>query len=429
MRFILIYVLVFSFGIAIAQNDEQSHPPTVIMNTTVHTGNGEVYENAIVAFIDGKITLVADSRLIRFNPEGYRVIDGSGQHVYPGLIAMNSQLGIKEIELVRATHDMREVGSYNPEIRSIIAYNTDSRVIPTVRSNGILMAQIVPDGGIISGTSSVVHLYAWNWEDAAMAMDNGLHLDWPSPYSFKWDDGVKWVPNENYEEQVRELRQLFDEAIAYNGSEHTYDPNLKLQAMRGLFTGELTLYVETDHAKSILHAAAFANEYGIRMVVVGGAEAHLVKEELAERGIPVVLTATHKLPARDDDPVDLPFRMPQILTEAGVLCAVSVSSDGSSYWNMRNLPFQVGTAAAYGLDKEVALQLVTKNPAMIMGLDEHSGWLDEGRDATLIVCSGDIFDMKESKVSYAFIQGMEVEIENWQEELYQTFSRKYGLEE
>jgi len=412
-----------------AQSDSIQSQPTVIMNAIIHTGNGEVYENGILAFDLGKITLVADSRLIRFNPEGYRVVDAEGGHIYPGLIAMNSQLGIKEIELVRATQDAREVGKFNPNIRSIIAFNTDSRVIPTVRSNGILFAQVVPDGGVISGTSSVVHLNGWNWEDATISMDNGMHLDWPSAFSYKWDNGYKIEPNKNYDASVREIRDLFDAAIAYHGSDNSASKNLKLESLRELFTGKLTLFVEADKAKEIMNAAALASEYGIRIVIVGGADSWMVKEELAERGIPVVLTATHKLPSREDEAVDLPFSLPAILTEAGVLCALSVSNDGSSYWNMRNLAFQTGTAAYYGMDKEMALQLVTKNPAEIMGLDNTIGFLDEGMDASFIVCRGDLFDTKESIIDFAFIQGNEVLIENWQEELYNKYQSKYGIAE
>ena len=211
MRYI-IFILFTSFTLLTnAQNRQQSQEQrTVVTNAVIHTGNGTVIENGIMAFDNGKLTLVADATVVRFNIEGYTVIDAAGKHVYPGLIALNTQLGLKEIEQVRATSDVYEVGYMNPNVRSIIAYNTDSRVIPTVRENGILMAQIVPGVGTIHGSSSVVTLDAWNWEDAVIAMDNAIHMSWPSSYRYSWDENdYKLKANENYGKQVNAVRSFF----------------------------------------------------------------------------------------------------------------------------------------------------------------------------------------------------------------------------
>ena len=112
-----------------------------------------------------------------------KVFDVKGKHVYPGLILSASNLGLVEVPTVRATSDVQEIGTINPSIRSIVAYNTDSKIINTVKTNGILLANIVPDGGLISGSSTVVQLDAWNWEDAAYKMDGGIHFRMPSLFA------------------------------------------------------------------------------------------------------------------------------------------------------------------------------------------------------------------------------------------------------
>lgn len=431
MKYIILILFTAFTGIATAQSLQGTQQQrTVVMNATIHRGNGTVIENGIMAFDNGRLTLVADATVVRFDMEGYTVINANGKHVYPGLIALNSQLGLKEIEQVRATNDVYEVGNMNPNVRAVIAYNTDSRVIPTVRENGILMAQIVPGGGTIHGSSSVVSLDAWNWEDAVIAMDNAIHMSWPSAFRYSWSDGgYQLKANDNYGKQVNAIRSFFEEALAYQQRDNTYAPNLKLAAMRELFTGEKKLFVEAETAREIMAAIAFAESMDIQLVILGGAEAHIVKEELASKGIPVVLSSTHKLPLRTDDPVDLPYRLPAILQEAGVLCAISVSNDGSSYWNMRNLPYQAGTSATYGLSPEDALSMVTRNAAIIVGIDSITGFLDEGMAATFLIAEQDLFDMAGSNIISAYLNGVEVTSENWQEDLYHRFREKYGLEE
>lgn len=156
--------------------------PIVLRGGTAHIGNGQVIENSIIRFENGKITFVGTSG--EFIPDdNTKIIDAAGKHIYPGLIAANTTIGLSEIEAVRATLDFNETGELNPNVRSIIAYNTDSKIIPTIRSNGVLLAQITPRGGRISGTSSIVELDAWNWEDAAYKTDIGIHLNWPSKFS------------------------------------------------------------------------------------------------------------------------------------------------------------------------------------------------------------------------------------------------------
>ena len=184
----------------------------LIIGATAHIGNGQVIENSAIGFDKGKITFVGKADAVK--KEDYKkVVEVVGKHVYPGLIALSSTLGLNEIEAVRATRDSREVGLFNPSIRAIIAYNTDSRVTPTVRSNGVLMAQIIPQGGLVSGQSSIVELDAWNWEDAAYKMDDGIWLNWPSPYkrSGWWAEPGGLSANKNYAKTITQLKDHFKE--------------------------------------------------------------------------------------------------------------------------------------------------------------------------------------------------------------------------
>lgn len=191
---------------------------TLIKNATAHLGNGFIIENSVIAFENGKITLIGDARVVRLDMSIYnRIIDGTGKHVYPGFIATNSTLGLIEIGAVRASNDQSETGSLNPNVRSIIAYNTDSKIIPTVRSNGVLMAQITPKGGTISGSSSVVQLDAWNWEDAIVKEDDGIHINWPSMYSTSgwWAEPGEIKKEDSYAAKKEEIIKFFKEAQAY----------------------------------------------------------------------------------------------------------------------------------------------------------------------------------------------------------------------
>ena len=199
-----------------------------IMNATAHIGNGEVIENSIIVIENGTITAVVDATVVKMDIKGEK-IDASGMHAYPGFIAMNATIGLVEIDAVNASSDVREMGTFNPHIRSIIAYNAESKVIESMRPNGVLIAQIVPRGGRISGKSSVVQLDAWNWEDASIRTDDGVHVNWPSSFrrTGTWYEPGPIEPSKDYEEQVTELTDFLNNAKAYNATSKPVGLNLK----------------------------------------------------------------------------------------------------------------------------------------------------------------------------------------------------------
>ena len=430
MKFLkIVYTILLACiaGSVLAQVPSPGKPqenPIALVGVTAHIGNGTVIENAVVGFDGGKITIVEERSDVSDDQlSGYEVVELEGKHVYPGFIMPITNLGLTEIGAVRATRDSREIGELNPNIRSIIAYNTDSENIPTFRFNGILYAQITPEGGRISGSSSVVGLDAWNWEDAVVKMDEGIHTNWPGKYSREFDFStftVNRVPNKDYEQDVQKIKTLIEDTKAYMEIGETN--NLKLEAMKGLFDGSKTMYVHTGSAQEIVESVKILKEYGVqKIVLVEAEEALLVAEFLKENDIPVIISDVHRLPSRAEDPIDLPYSLPALLTKEGI--TVSLMYYGVS--NARNLPFYAGTAATYGLGKEEALKCITLNTAKILGIDDIAGSLETGKDASLFVSEGDALDMRTNILERAYFQGRFLDLEGIQQRLYQKYKEKY----
>ncbi len=403
------------------------------MNGIAHLGTDSVIQNSLIGIKDGKITLLADATTAKIDRAAYEeVIDATGKNIYPGFIAPNSTLGLTEIEAVRATNDFREIGSTLPNIRSIIAYNTDSKIIPTVRTNGILMAQITPRGGMVSGTSSIVVLDGWNWEDAAYKIDDGIHINWPNMVGRKAldeDNGTfgPYEKNKEYIKQTNELKKLFDDAKAYSETEIKEEKNLRMESMKGIFNGTQTLYIHSNDVKEIVEAVNFVKKYELkRVVLVGGKDSWLVTDLLKQNNIAVMVSRTHDLPQYPEDDVDLPYKLPYLLQKAGVQFCLN-NEGGMEAAGARNLPFLAGTAAAYGLTKEQAVKSITLSTAKMLGIDKTTGSIEVGKDATLFISNGDALDMRTNNVEKAFIKGKSIDLDNEQKALYLKYKNKYGL--
>ncbi|GAA0538402.1 amidohydrolase [Chitinophaga japonensis] len=399
--------------------------PVVLTNAVIHVGNGQVIDHGSIAFAAGKITAVGAGVQ---GEAGAQVIDLKGQHVYPGIIAPATELGLTEVAAVRATNDYEETGELNPSVRAIVAYNTDSKVINTLRSNGILLAQTAPEGGLLSGTSSVVQLDAWNWEDAAYKADGGQHFFMPKllPSSDPFRAAQQTPANDRVKEglkKIEQVRTFFREAQAYISEKKHTETNLKFEALRPLFAREQKLFVHCNLVKEMLLAIDFAKEFGFEVVIVGGADSWMIADLLKQHHIAVILAQPHNLPVMQDDDVDQPYKTAAQLQKAGVLFCLS----NEGFWQQRNLMFEAGTASAYGLSKEEALSAITLNTAKILGVDQRTGSLEPGKDANIAVSAGDILDMKSSKVTHAFIQGREVNLDDKHKQLYERYKYKYGL--
>jgi len=436
------YILALSLlALTSARAQDDIHPAKAyagklfITGGTVHVGNGQVIENATIEVDNGKIVKIGTD--VTVTGGDAKVVDAKGKQIYPGLILPVTDLGLKEIGSgARGSDDFRELGDINPSIRSIVAYNTDSKIINTLKANGILLAGVTPQGGTISGSSTVVQLDAWNWEDAAYKMDNAIHLNLPTflvrPRRFGGGGGRPGAgqtppdPTKEALNKIEEIKAFFREAKAYAAEPTHKETNLKFEAVKGLFTKQQKLFVHGDQVKQMLVAIDFAKEFGFDVTIVGGSECFLIADLLKQNNISVILAQMHNLPTTEDDDIDQPFKTPAVLQKAGVLFAINDEHEETRY---RNLMFNAGVAAAYGLTKEQALQAITLNSAKILGIDDCTGSLETGKDANIVISAGDILDMRTSIIEHAFIQGREVDLENKQTQLYHRYMTKYGLTE
>lgn len=427
-----IYIIVFVLGLSIqtkAQTPAKKQTKSIlILNATAHLGNGQIIENSAIGFKEGKITLVTNAKLIKLSNDAYETtIDATGKHIYPGFIAPNSTLGLVEIDAVKASDDEGEIGSFNPNVKSIIAYDASSKVIETVRPNGILIAQITPRGGRISGTSSIVQLDAWNWQDALIKENDGIHINFPETFrkSGSWFEPGSIEVNKDYLKQMEELNLFFANAKAYN-AEVAKERNLIFESMKVVFDGSQTLFIHSNKEKQIIDAVQFAKDNGIKkMVIVGGYDAYKSADLLQKNNIGVLLKRVHDMPEKEDQDVDLPYKNAKLLAEKGIVIGLENSGD-MERMQTRNLPFLAGTCAAYGLGKEQALQLITLNTAKLLGIDAICGSLELGKDATLFISEGDALDMRTNKLTNAFIQGRMIDLKTHQTQLYNKYKEKYG---
>lgn len=396
--------------------------PIVLKNGDLYTVSRGVLEKTDILFDRG---LIAEIGKNLEPPSGAKVIDITGQRVYPGIIAPNSSLGLIEIGAVRGTDDRIEVGSIHPEVKAHTAYNPDSEILPTIRSNGITTALIVPRGGLISGQSSLIHLDGWTKEDAFVRESVGMHISWPSvSIAAALVSSKKLAERRKQIDRVRQgLYDAFEQARTYHAArsgETTIPVDSRSEALSGLFAGKYRLFVQANDLRQIEQAIAFAEEFGLALVLVGGADSWKMAPVLAQKSIPVILRRVQTLPMRADDPYDLTFRTPELLRQAGVRFCLSYSSHSGT----RNLPFEAGRAVAFGLPAEEALRAITLSTAEILGVADELGSLEVGKSATLIVSEGDILDHLTHRVTNMFIDGRAVDLNNKHRELFDKYQQK-----
>ena len=424
-------IILFAISSNIVANAQDNIPPakpqvgtTIITNATVHTGTGAVLNNTSVQITNGKIEKIGGN--IAGDFPSAKIVDATGMHVYPGFILSNTTIGLREIgSQVKGSNDFNEIGELNPNVRSIVAYNTASKIINTLRSNGILLANVAPEGSLVAGTSSVVQFDAWDWEDAVYKKDNALHFYMPSllvrPNRF--GELPTGDPLKVSRDRIENVKQFFRQAKMYNATSNVAT-NLKLEAVKGLFNKTQKLFIHCDVVKEMLTAIDFVNEFGFDVTIVGASESWQIAPLLKQNNISVILGQNHELPTMEDDDIDQPFKTPAALQKAGVLFAIT-DEDGTT--TGRNLMFNAGTAAAYGLTKEEALQTITLNAAKILGIADKSGSIEVGKDANIIISTGDALDMRTNNIVHAYIQGRDLNMDDKHKQLNKKYSDKYGV--
>ncbi|MFN4243542.1 MAG: amidohydrolase family protein [Tepidisphaerales bacterium] len=405
--------------------------PVAVVGGTVHTVSGPVIEGGVVVFDAGRITAVGRAGEVAV-PAGAEVIDASGKHVYPGLIDAYTDLGLTEIESIRATRDAQETGSVNPNVRVEVAVNPDSEQIPVARANGVLLTITSPRGGLVSGQSACLRMDGWTWEEMLVRGGVGMNMSWPSVSrpggrtgaAAAAAAGATGSGPETTADPLRAVRQLIADARAYLAARQA-DPNfpsdLRLEAMRGVVEGRVPMVVSADGAETIASAVAFAVSEKLRLVIVGGYEAERVAPLLREHGVAVVINGVHRNPNRRIEPYDAPFTLAARLRDAGVPFAITGNRAAAF---SRNLPYHAATAAAFGLTRAEALRAITLSPAEIFGVADVVGSLDVGKEATLFIADGDILDT-ESLVTHAWTQGRSVDLTSRHTRLWQKYQEKY----
>jgi hypothetical protein len=424
---VVLRVLIFVFLSVFAEAILAQKPKRILLeHGYLHVGNGTVIENSLVGIENEKISLVKNALTSSYSKKDWdTIIDLKGQHIYPGFVAPNSTLGLTEIDAVKATQDFHEIGIYNPHIRSQIAFNVESDVIATVRSNGVLIAQATPRGGSISGSSALMHLHGWNWEDATIASDDGIHLTWPASIQERGHESSVPKKSDHYEKAKREVYHFFKMSKAYAELEHPVTKDLRFEAMKSCFTGSKRVYIHAMDLQQLVDVLDFVKDFGIKFpVIVGGYDSYLITQQLRDAKVSVMLPRVHSLPENEEDAVDLPYRLPYLLQEGGVKYCLQNEGDMEAM-NARNIPFLAGTAKAYGLTEEQAIQAVSLSSCQIMGIGDRYGSVEEGKFATLFASSGNALDMRTNNVTLTMIDGQFISLNNRQKELYKKYSAKY----
>ncbi|WP_158278660.1 amidohydrolase family protein [Rhodohalobacter mucosus] len=387
--------------------------PVALTGGTIHTMAGDVIENGTILFEKGKITAVGTDVTI---PSGAVRENVTGKHIYPGLIDSWSQMGLYEIGAVSMTVDINEQGPINPNVRAERAFNAESRHIGVARSAGVLTAVSSPGGGLISGQSAAMMLEGWSWEEMTLKPGVGLIVNWPNPRST------------NYQDQLRQLRSTFADAKAYhkakqamvNGNGPRIDFDSRWESMIPVISQERPVVVNAGEVRQIQDAITWSTEEEVRLIILGGNDAHLVSEHLKSRNIPVILTSVLSSPFRSWQAYDAAYSLPAKLHEAGVRFSIA---GGASAPNANRLPHEAGAAIAYGLPSDAALEAVTSAAAEILGLDDHIGSLETGKDATLIITDGNPIEYA-TQIEQVYIQGRKSDMMDNHKQLYEKFREK-----
>lgn len=412
---------IYSFLILVLLTNFSFAQNLLIKNANIHPGNGKPAFKSDLLIINGRISQISPNIILDTVPN----FDAKGKNLFPALIATNTIVGLSEIESVRATRDFYEVGYFNSFIRAASAFNTDSKVIPTLAWNGVMFAQITPKGGRISGQSSMVNMFGVNTNEAIEVADIGMHIQWPMNYLPAGKESQK--AKDYFINEMQKLTEFLNNSLSYcnslAGNEKPLDINY--EPMCEVFTGKRKLFVHAESAEAMISAINFFEKYSIKPVIVGAYDAQKILTILKEKNIQLIIPRTHRLPENYDDQVYEPYTLPYLLTQNNIDFALT----DISFWEQRNLPFQAGQTLAFGLKQEEALKTICLNPAKILGIDSLYGSIEVGKSASFFLCEGNALDMSGNIINNWWLNGREVFINNLQYDLYEKFIKRYGIKE
>jgi imidazolonepropionase-like amidohydrolase len=408
----------------------------LLKNATVHPVSGPVLAPGDVLIENGKV-----SQIGHLDVKADQVVDLTGQHLYPGMLALNTTLGLVEIEEVRATRDMEETGQFVPEVQSWVAVNPDSELLPVARANGVTYFEPTPEGSMVAGQSALMAIDGWTTEEMAFKKPAALHVYWPGMdinpvgrrggFRRRGASGSTEERTKERERKVRELADYFADARAYaqardaaqtNGAP---DPGLNpsWEAMLPYVRGQRPIVVHADELRQIKSALQWAETNNYKIIIAGGHDAWKVADLLAKKNVPVIYDGTYTLPSSEAESYDIHFKAPELLRQAGVKVALSLQGDVAAAALTKNLPYVASQAVAYGLPADEALKAITLYPAQILGVDDRLGAIEPGKDATLFACTGDILDLR-ANVTHVWMAGHEVSLENRHTRLYEKYRNR-----
>ena len=403
--------------------------PIVLKNATLHPVDGKQIDNGMLLIEDGKIAAIGKKVKV---PKGSKTIDLDGKHVYPGLFEAHTQLGLTELAAVRATNDYRESGSINPNVKALVSVYPDNVIIPVTRSNGVLFALTAPTGGLIAGKSAVIQLDGWTYEDMSVKAEAALQVAWPSQglsARVRARLSAKDLASAKQKkvEMLKKLTEFFAASRNYrdarNAPDSTQPYDARLEAMIDVVDGKTPMMVSANGAAEIQSAVNFSLQEQVKLIILGGYDAHECASLLKKYDVPVIIGAVHRVPRRRSDEYDRSYSLAARLQKAGVKFCIS-GTERSKTWNARNLAYHAATAATFGLSMDDAIRAITLSPAEILGVDDQIGSLTVGKDASLIVTDGNPLEIR-TNVLRAYLQGREVDLSNRQLRLYKKYQQKY----
>jgi len=405
--------------------------PIVLKNGNIHTVSNGILPDSDLLFENGKITAIGSDLKL---PRNTRVIDLQGKRVYPGLISSNSILGLVEISAVRATRDFAESGTVNPNVHSATAINPDSELIPVTRANGVLIAHVLPQGGLISGSSAIISLEGWTIEEMALERQAGIHIRWPrSPSAPGFHPDASSIYNagkaeDKYQENLRKLDTIIEDARSFqkalDSAGDDLDVNLRDESLLPLLKKEIPAYITVSKVREIRDAVNWAVNKDLKIVIIAGNDAWRAADILKQHDIGIIIRHVNSLPSRRWESYDTAFANAAKLHEKGVRFAIAYGGGGATGSNERNLPYEAAKSAAHGLPKAEALKAITLYPAQLLGIDDRVGSLEVGKLATLFITDGDPLDLR-TQVLEAFIDGRQVDLSNRHTQLHEKYQEKY----
>jgi len=405
--------------------------PLLFKGATLHTVSGESIANGNMLVDKGRIVALGAQLTI---PANTKVIDVSGKHIYPGMIAANTVMGLSEVQSVRATLDYAEAGAINPNARALVAVNPDSELITTARANGVLATLSVPNSpaGLINGTSALIQLDGWTWEEMSVQSEVGLHISLPN---LRFNPELFPAPFDARLEEIRKasgqrlkmLEEAFDSAIAYRQARAQNDGtkiDVRWEAMLPAIAGKRLVFFHAQDVNQIRFALNFAKRYQLKAVIVGGADAPVLADLLKQQQVPVIVTGIHKLPMRRGADYDAYYTVAAKLAQAGVQFCIARAGTDDDAPNERNLPYEAAVAATFGLDAKEALKAITLYPAQILGVADKLGSLESGKLANFFITNGDPLETT-TQVEQVYIQGRAVDTSTKQSRLTEKYQQKY----